>query len=79
MNFFAEIERVTRALYGSKDCQACKGIRFRPCVSCGQPANSFHDHREGRLKSQIYPTRQDWEREGERPAEQNVPERKLQP
>ena len=41
-------------------CPACKGIRFKPCISCGQPANSYRDFRDYPKDS---PRRSDFERD----------------
>mgnify|MGYP001567446040 CR=1 FL=1 len=57
---------------------SCKGIRFKTCASGGQPANSFPDHREGRLKPQMYETRDEW-REVNGTPEPKIPERRRQP
>ena len=76
MNFEQMVQDANKSYPGG--CPACKGIRYKRCLSCGQEVNSFHDFREYERPRQIYETRQEWEAVNGK-SEPRVPERKLQP
>jgi uncharacterized C2H2 Zn-finger protein len=73
-----DLEKAVQEANRMIGCPACKGVRFRRCSSCGQEANSFHDHRVGRPPRQAYETRREWDEvNGE--SRQDVPDRRGQP